>query len=169
MHYLRNIEIKIKTKIKQTWGLTEIATLKFWSKKNPPFKPQEPVLHVLLQWLPTGEPAVSLQCCKSLFGMTFKSRRDQNKATMMYRIVNNLIEFPAIGACTEAWLQVLLQWLRQTGSVTSTARARMGRPFTKARSVQTTLMYRIVNQRFLPIYWSINAYKGSFFPSTVLL
>ena len=29
MHYLRNIEIKIKTKIKQTLGLTEIATLKF--------------------------------------------------------------------------------------------------------------------------------------------
>ena len=38
MHYLRNIEIKIKTKIKQTWGLTEIATQKFWSKRNPPVK-----------------------------------------------------------------------------------------------------------------------------------
>ena len=40
MHYLRNIEIRIKTKIKQTWGLTEIATLKFWSKRNPPVKPR---------------------------------------------------------------------------------------------------------------------------------
>ena len=34
MHYLSNKEIKIKTKIKQTQGLTEIATLKFWSKKT---------------------------------------------------------------------------------------------------------------------------------------
>ena len=39
-HYLRNREIKIKTKIKQTRGLTEIATLKFWSKRNPPVKPR---------------------------------------------------------------------------------------------------------------------------------
>ena len=37
-YYLRNIEIRIKTKIKQTRGLTEIATLKFRSKRNPSFK-----------------------------------------------------------------------------------------------------------------------------------
>ena len=40
MHYLRNIEIRIKTIIKQTLGLTEIATLKFRSKRNPPVKPR---------------------------------------------------------------------------------------------------------------------------------
>ena len=34
MHYLRNIEIRIKTKIKQAGGLTEIAKLKFRSKRN---------------------------------------------------------------------------------------------------------------------------------------
>ena len=34
MHYLRNIEIRIKTKIKQTQRLTEIATLKFRSKRG---------------------------------------------------------------------------------------------------------------------------------------
>ena len=42
MHYFRNIEIRIKTKIKQTWGLTEIATLKFRSKGNPPVTPDRP-------------------------------------------------------------------------------------------------------------------------------
>ena len=41
MHYLRNIEIKIKTKIKQIWGLTEIAKLKFRSQRNPPVKPRQ--------------------------------------------------------------------------------------------------------------------------------
>ena len=41
MHYLRNIEIKTKTKIKQIWGLTEIATLKFSSKRNEPVKPRQ--------------------------------------------------------------------------------------------------------------------------------
>ena len=35
VHYLRNIEIKIKSKIKQTWGLTEISTLKIRNKRNP--------------------------------------------------------------------------------------------------------------------------------------
>ena len=44
MHYLRNIEIRIKTKIRQTLGLTEIATLKFRSKRNPPVKPDRPDL-----------------------------------------------------------------------------------------------------------------------------
>ena len=33
VHYLRNTEIKIKSNIKQTWGLTEIATLKIRKKK----------------------------------------------------------------------------------------------------------------------------------------
>ena len=80
MHNLRNIEIKIKTKIKQTWGLTEIATLKFRSKRNLPVKPrlvrptttrngcQPPVVRVTLKlclglychsvWSPTYRRAI---------------------------------------------------------------------------------------------------------------
>ena len=41
MHYLRNIGIKIKSKIKQTRGLTEIAALKIRSKRNPSAKPRK--------------------------------------------------------------------------------------------------------------------------------
>ena len=39
MHYLRNIESKIKTKIKQTWGLTDIAMMKYRSIRPLPVKP----------------------------------------------------------------------------------------------------------------------------------
>ena len=63
-----------------------------------------------------------------------QSRRDQNKATLMYRIVNNLIEIPAG------------QYLTATGVAT-----------------------RGHHQRYLPIYCSINAYKGPVFPPTVHL
>ena len=50
MHYLRNIEIKIKTKIKQTRGLTEIATLKIRSKRNSPVKPRKsPAVYITLK------------------------------------------------------------------------------------------------------------------------
>ena len=38
VHYLRNIEIKFKSKIKQTRGLKRIATMKIRSKRNPPVK-----------------------------------------------------------------------------------------------------------------------------------
>ena len=51
MHYLRNIELKIKSKIRQTCGLTEVATLKIRSKRKPPVKHDKPDL---------GQPGVLL-------------------------------------------------------------------------------------------------------------
>ena len=63
-----------------------------------------------------------------------QSRRDQNKATMMYRNFNNFVEIPEG------------QYLNATGVAT-----------------------REHHQQFLPVYCSINAYKGSFFPSKVRL
>ena len=61
-----------------------------------------------------------------------KSRREQKKVAMMYRIVNNFVEIPAD------------QYLTATGVST-----------------------RGHQQSFLVPYCSINAYKGSFFPSAV--
>ena len=48
---------------------------------------------VLLHWLPPNQ-----QChfmLQELGWENFQSRRDQNKATVMHRIVNNLVEIPA--------------------------------------------------------------------------
>ena len=42
----------------------------------------------------TAETAVPLQRCKNLVLEDLQSRRDQDKATMMLRIVNNLAEIP---------------------------------------------------------------------------
>ena len=63
-----------------------------------------------------------------------QTRRQQNKAAMMYLIVNNLVEIPADHYLTDAGV-----------------------------------LTRGHQQRFFVPYCSVNAYKRSFFPSTVLL
>ena len=90
--------------------------------------------------MPPGFAAIlppNLQCHFNvarawLVGPSTKTR--SGKATMMYRIANNLVETPAG------------QYLIATGAAT-----------------------RGHHQQFLSIYCSINAYKGSFFPSTARL
>ena len=103
----------------------------------------------------------------------------------------NKIQHSQSGVCTEACRQVLLQRLPPNQQCHfNVARTWLGGPSIKVRTT-VAMMYRTVNnlvqipadqyltaagvsprgyqQRFLVQYCSINAYKGSFFPSAVCL